>query len=199
MFIFNKVQVSDYRFLVGGFIASGWGRRYVSVSIRVHVQEQVKRAELQFQSLPQKHQNLLPNVLSHLAQVSKCAEKNHELLQAIVHNSLHMFENIEYGQRVRLHSQLFLQSPSLISGSHKLTDSTICRRASPRQISSSVTFLWLQMNLQKIRPSSTFDMDKLKSTMKQFVRDWSEDGRPERDSCYRPIVQEIQRLFPSHQ
>ena len=41
-------------------------------------------------------------MLSHLAQISTCAEKNHELLQAIVHNSLHMFENTEYGQRVRL-------------------------------------------------------------------------------------------------
>uniref|UniRef100_H3CG24 Carnosine N-methyltransferase n=1 Tax=Tetraodon nigroviridis TaxID=99883 RepID=H3CG24_TETNG len=56
-----------------------------------------------------------------------------------------------------------------------------------------------RLELQKIRPSSTFDMDKLKSTMKQFVRDWSEDGRAERDSCYRPIIQEIQRLFPRHQ
>lgn len=72
----------------------------MSLPVRVHVQEQVKRAELQFQSLPQNHQNLLPNVLSHLAQISKCAEKNQELLQAIVHNSLHMFENTEYGQRV---------------------------------------------------------------------------------------------------
>lgn len=59
--------------------------------------------------------------------------------------------------------------------------------------------MWLQLDLQKIRPSSTFDMDKLKSTIKQFVRDWSEDGRAERDSCYRPIIQEIQRLFPRHQ
>uniref|UniRef100_A0A674NA99 carnosine N-methyltransferase n=1 Tax=Takifugu rubripes TaxID=31033 RepID=A0A674NA99_TAKRU len=117
---------------------------------RVHVQEQVRRAEHQYESLPQKHRKLLPNVLAHLAQISRCAEKNQELLQAIVHNSLHMFENIEYGQR-------------------------------------------------KIRPSSTFDMDKLKSTIKQFVRDWSEDGRAERDSCYRPIIQEIQRLFPRHQ
>uniref|UniRef100_H2S373 Carnosine N-methyltransferase n=1 Tax=Takifugu rubripes TaxID=31033 RepID=H2S373_TAKRU len=56
-----------------------------------------------------------------------------------------------------------------------------------------------RLDLQKIRPSSTFDMDKLKSTIKQFVRDWSEDGRAERDSCYRPIIQEIQRLFPRHQ
>lgn len=69
---------------------------------RVHVQEQVKRAELQFQCLPQNHRNLLPNVLSHLAQISKCAEKNQELLKAIVGNSLHMFENSEYGQRVSL-------------------------------------------------------------------------------------------------
>ncbi|XP_056889584.1 carnosine N-methyltransferase isoform X3 [Takifugu flavidus] len=121
---------------------------------RVHVQEQVRRAEHQYESLPQKHRKLLPNVLAHLAQISRCAEKNQELLQAIVHNSLHMFENIEYGQR---------------------------------------------LDLQKIRPSSTFDMDKLKSTIKQFVRDWSEDGRAERDSCYRPIIQEIQRLFPRHQ
>lgn len=59
--------------------------------------------------------------------------------------------------------------------------------------------VFMRLQLQKIRPSSTFDMDKLKSTMKQFVRDWSEDGRAERDSCYRPIIQEIQRLFPTYQ
>ena len=69
---------------------------------RAHVQERVKRAEQQFQSLPKHHQILLPDVLSNLAQISKCADRNHELLQAIVDNSLYMFENIEYGRRVRL-------------------------------------------------------------------------------------------------
>ncbi|XP_068594712.1 carnosine N-methyltransferase [Brachionichthys hirsutus] len=119
---------------------------------RVHVNEQVKRAERQFQSLPQHHQNLLPNVLLNLVQVRWCADQNQELLQAIVHNSLHMFENIEYGEREEQ---------------------------------------------QKVRPSTTFDMDKLKSTIKQFVRDWSEAGQAERASSYRPIIREIQRLFPS--
>lgn len=52
---------------------------------------------------------------------------------------------------------------------------------------------------RKVRPSSTFDMDKLKSTIKQFVRDWSEAGKAERDSCYKPIIEEIQRLFPPDQ
>ncbi|KAM6944402.1 carnosine N-methyltransferase isoform 1-T2 [Lycodopsis pacificus] len=121
---------------------------------RVHVQEQVKHAEHQFLSLPQRHQDLLPEVLSNLARISQCADHNQEILQGIVHNSLHMFENIEYGER-----------------------------EDPRKVS----------------PSTTFDMDKLKSTIKQFVRDWSETGRAERDTCYLPIIEEIQRLFPNDQ
>ena len=73
--------------------------------VRVHVQEQVKRAERQFLSLPQRHQNLLPDVLSNLTRISQCADHNQEILQAVIHNSLHMFENIEYGERVRLDLQ----------------------------------------------------------------------------------------------
>lgn len=68
--------------------------------IRVHVGEQVKRAERQFLSLPKRHQNILPNVLSNLARIRQCADHNQEVLQAIIHNSLNMFENIEYGERV---------------------------------------------------------------------------------------------------
>ncbi|KAJ7075566.1 N2227-domain-containing protein [Mycena belliarum] len=32
-----------------------------------------------------------------------------------------------------------------------------------------------------------FDMDKLRSTLKQFVRDWSVEGRVEREACYTPM------------
>ncbi|XP_037536614.1 carnosine N-methyltransferase [Nematolebias whitei] len=122
---------------------------------RVHVQEQVKRAELQFWSLSQRHRDLLPGVLPKLGRVKECAKHNQEVLEAIVHNSLHMFENVEYGDR----------------------------QGDPR----------------KARSSSTFDIDKLKSTIKQFVRDWSEAGQAERESCYKPIIQEIRRLFPIDQ
>lgn len=72
---------------------------------RVHVQEQVSRAERQFCSLPQRHQNLLPGVLPNLARIRQCVDHNQEVLQAIIHNCLHMFENMEYGERrVRLDS-----------------------------------------------------------------------------------------------
>lgn len=40
------------------------------------------------------------------------------------------------------------------------------------------------------------DMDKVKTTVKQFYRDWSSAGKAERDACYKPVIDEIQRLFP---
>ncbi|KAF8153322.1 N2227-like protein-domain-containing protein [Crassisporium funariophilum] len=39
---------------------------------------------------------------------------------------------------------------------------------------------------KKHKPTE-FDMDKLRSTLKQFVRDWSETGKSERESCYKPM------------
>jgi len=42
-------------------------------------------------------------------------------------------------------------------------------------------------------------MDKVKSTLKQVVRDWSREGEGERVSCYQPVIDTIRRLFPSTQ
>lgn len=34
-------------------------------------------------------------------------------------------------------------------------------------------------------------MDKVRSTLKQFVRDWSVEGKSERDGCYEPIKEAL--------
>ncbi|KAH9045932.1 N2227-domain-containing protein [Lactarius hengduanensis] len=39
---------------------------------------------------------------------------------------------------------------------------------------------------RKHRPTD-FDMDKVRSTLKQLVRDWSEEGKEEREASYQPI------------
>ncbi|KAG2747326.1 N2227-domain-containing protein [Suillus brevipes Sb2] len=39
---------------------------------------------------------------------------------------------------------------------------------------------------RKYKPTD-FDMDKLRSTLKQFVRDWSQEGQEERETCYTPM------------
>ncbi|KAF8834496.1 N2227-domain-containing protein [Paxillus ammoniavirescens] len=46
----------------------------------------------------------------------------------------------------------------------------------------------------KYKPTD-FDMDKLRSTLKQFVRDWSEDGKSERDLCYEPMKKALEEHF----
>ncbi|XP_075454488.1 carnosine N-methyltransferase isoform X2 [Ascaphus truei] len=115
-----------------------------------HIHERVNRADRQFQSLPKNQQEMLPHFLSHLERIRKCIDHNQEILQAIVDDCIHMFENKEYGSN----------------------------------------------GYRKVTPASTFDMDKLKSTIKQFVRDWSDDGKSERDTCYQPIINEILKYFP---
>ncbi len=42
-------------------------------------------------------------------------------------------------------------------------------------------------------------MDKVRTTIRQFYRDWSEEGKEERDTCYKPILDEIMALFPSNE
>lgn len=37
---------------------------------------------------------------------------------------------------------------------------------------------------------------KVRSTLRQCVRDWGADGAQEREQCYSPIMKELERLFP---
>lgn len=36
---------------------------------------------------------------------------------------------------------------------------------------------------------------KLKSTLHQFVRDWSDEGKKEREMCYTPVIKELRRVL----
>lgn len=73
---------------------------FLCFCVRAHVQEQVKRAERQYRSLTPRHQMLLPSVLPNLTHISQCVDHNQEVLHAIVHNCIDMFENMEYGEEV---------------------------------------------------------------------------------------------------
>ena len=45
-------------------------------------------------------------------------------------------------------------------------------------------------------PISGDDLDRVRTTLKQFVRDWSKEGKQERDQCYGTIYKELDNLFP---
>lgn len=44
---------------------------------------------------------------------------------------------------------------------------------------------------------SNFNMDKVRSTLKQCVRDWGEEGEAEREGCYGPILDTLRKLYPT--
>ena len=61
-------------------------------------------------------------------------------------------------------------------------------------------FTWQQMSTgdtylapQYIKPS---DVSKLRSTMRQVVREWSEIGKPERDAAYLPLIKMLEEEHP---
>uniref|UniRef100_A0A7S0DFR0 carnosine N-methyltransferase n=1 Tax=Amorphochlora amoebiformis TaxID=1561963 RepID=A0A7S0DFR0_9EUKA len=60
--------------------------------------------------------------------------------------------------------------------------------------SDRINYDWVYRQNRRIKPG---DMDKVKSTLKQCVRDWSAEGKDERKQCYGPILQELEKLFPN--
>ncbi|KAG8068068.1 hypothetical protein GUJ93_ZPchr0005g16332 [Zizania palustris] len=41
------------------------------------------------------------------------------------------------------------------------------------------------------------DVDKVRCIIRNIVRDWAQEGQKERDECYKPILDELNRLFPN--
>ncbi|XP_016486457.2 uncharacterized protein LOC107806745 [Nicotiana tabacum] len=54
---------------------------------------------------------------------------------------------------------------------------------------------WLDPSLQLHVP--LVDVDKVRCIIRNIVRDWAKEGQQERDQCYRPILEELERLFPN--
>ncbi|XP_077253407.1 uncharacterized protein LOC143892571 isoform X2 [Tasmannia lanceolata] len=54
---------------------------------------------------------------------------------------------------------------------------------------------WLDPSLQLNVPF--VDVDKVRCIIRNIVRDWAPEGRRERDQCYKPILEELDRLFPA--
>lgn len=48
---------------------------------------------------------------------------------------------------------------------------------------------------QKRPPTSEF-LSKVLSTLRQICREWSSEGLPEREATYRPIIEELNSIFP---
>ncbi|XP_051114876.1 uncharacterized protein LOC127240317 isoform X2 [Andrographis paniculata] len=53
---------------------------------------------------------------------------------------------------------------------------------------------WLNTSLLFHVPLA--DVDKVRCIIRNIVRDWAAEGQQERDECYKPILKELEQLFP---
>ncbi|KAL3528201.1 hypothetical protein ACH5RR_012857 [Cinchona calisaya] len=53
---------------------------------------------------------------------------------------------------------------------------------------------WLDPSLQLHVP--LVDVDKVRCIIRNIVRDWASEGQKERAQCYKPILEELEKLFP---
>uniref|UniRef100_A0A914XBA0 carnosine N-methyltransferase n=1 Tax=Plectus sambesii TaxID=2011161 RepID=A0A914XBA0_9BILA len=53
-----------------------------------------------------------------------------------------------------------------------------------------------EVEVTQLRAASEFHMDKLRSTLRQIVRDWSIDGAVERESCNEPVIAAVLERYP---
>ncbi|KAL6841525.1 hypothetical protein ACP4OV_028668 [Aristida adscensionis] len=65
--------------------------------------------------------------------------------------------------------------------------SSTVENVTPRNCTASV----FKLNVPPI------DVDKVRCIVRNIVRDWAEEGQNERDQCYKPILEELNRLFPN--
>ncbi|PKU78404.1 carnosine N-methyltransferase [Dendrobium catenatum] len=76
----------------------------------------------------------------------------------------------------------------------------ICKLDSPPRDSTpngnitSVPNNWMETSLRSSVP--LVDVDKVRCIIRNIVRDWAMEGQKERDQCYKPILEELNRLFP---
>ncbi|EXC35008.1 hypothetical protein L484_017709 [Morus notabilis] len=54
---------------------------------------------------------------------------------------------------------------------------------------------WLDPSFQLDVP--LVDVDKVRCVIRNIVRDWAEEGQKERDQCYKPVLEELDSLFPN--
>ncbi|KAJ7574619.1 N2227-domain-containing protein [Mycena floridula] len=121
-------------------------------------------------TLPKSHADLLATLgyKQKLDEVDAAVLENAKFLSEIVENPEIFGHAVEEGEAGEVAEQHQAEG----GHSHSGTSSRAIVRSNGRQ--------------KPYKPSD-FDMDKIRSTLKQFVREWSEEGRDERERCYKPM------------
>lgn len=130
---------------------------------------------INYNKLTLEHKSLIPDFNDNCYKIKELIEKNQEFINRMIQDAEFMFKNQEF-----IISQMVLINLNLFTVNIK---------------ESFIRILKTEEELN--REISLYQMDKVVTTLKQIVRDWSNDGKQERDICYRPILNDLNELYDS--
>ncbi|KAL4917778.1 N2227-like protein-domain-containing protein [Aspergillus aurantiobrunneus] len=103
------------------------------------------------------------------------------------------------------HWQMLAEPPfSLLDNFNKVDDAIdVNAEIADAIVTTGLSSFGLSANPNQSDPSRNWhgvatpaDVNKAHSTIRQFYRDWSEEGQSERDACYGPVLRDLDREFP---
>ncbi|CAL9235218.1 unnamed protein product [Arabidopsis halleri] len=164
-------------------------------------EENLKKCERSYQKLSPAHKALVTHFPTKLQRLRRCISMNshfiYNMIQAFeppIHLSKHIREpitgalSIEGFQREETHHH----DHSLKNTEIRINNKT-CEFVGG-QIShhdhGSVPFSSLKTHVPLV------DVNKVRWVIRNIVRDWGSEGQTERDECYKPILEELDSLFP---
>lgn len=137
---------------------------------RKQMLDRASKSILYYETLPNSHKKLIPDFMDNMNKIMECIETNAKVIE--------LFAKYKDGSEIFSRDENDYEP---INGNRPTTNSNC-----------------FSNGLKKLLISSN-DMDKVRSTLKQFVRDWSSEGALERQLCYQPVIDEIVNLFQSSQ
>ncbi|XP_059451957.1 uncharacterized protein LOC132182667 isoform X2 [Corylus avellana] len=184
-------------------------------------EEDVKRYERSYKKLPPTHKALLSHYPLKFQRLRWCISRN----AYFIFNMLQAFEPpLDMSQDADIFEDSHLENPpndhfflgernacscQSTSGSLCFTkndqaccgegSNVICKSpngANINEVSSSFQE-WLDPSFQLNVP--LVDVDKVRCIIRNIVRDWAAEGKKERDQCYKPILEELDALFPNRE
>ncbi|XP_026316250.1 carnosine N-methyltransferase [Hyposmocoma kahamanoa] len=129
--------------------------------------DRIHKSEKIISALPMSHQKHLEKYTTYLTKFKKCLDVNNSVVHMIIKDVDTMFENVEHSA----------------DGATNGTESFGCDYNNCEIVSQK-------------QHKMHHDVEKVQSVLKNIVRDWSAQGAAEREQCYKPILDEIEELFP---
>ncbi|XP_049882788.1 carnosine N-methyltransferase [Pectinophora gossypiella] len=127
--------------------------------------DRIHKSEKIISTLLPTHQRRLEKYTTYLTKFKKCLDVNNTIVHMIIKDVDTMFENVDH-------------SMDGVNGTESFgCDYNACEMISQKQ--------------HKMQ----HDVEKVQSVLKNIVRDWSSVGAPEREQCYKPILDEIEALY----